>query len=270
MLVKLIFLLSALATASLQHSYQPAKASINAVQGVDFSGDPTGPEFRQKFAEFDAASLRCQQEHRKSCHERNMNTTLLRLRDGSIFFDAKLAVDADGSSYWKSLPRSRRGTNSPNTSLRYPMKGRPSIDPDHVPYIVIPGGAFPKTLKVTVGDVAVVVYEKRLAYAVVGDIGPANQIGEGSLLLHANLEHPACRTRNSAGQCITIINQSIDSGVMFFIFPETHCSLLEGLTPENINERIKEIASSRWHALKAKNHTSPATSAIVQCRNSRS
>ncbi|HET6552204.1 MAG TPA: glycoside hydrolase family 75 protein [Dyella sp.] len=267
----LILALGALASAPLhtQPSYTPPKASMGVIAGVNLTGEVASSSLQQRFASFDRAARKCRQDHRKSCQEQNNNTTLLRLKNGTIFFDAKLAVDADGSDYAKSLSSSQRGTNSPNTSLRYPLKGSPSVDADHVAYIAIPGGGFPSTLNVKVGDVAVVVHGDKLAYAVVADIGPENQIGEGSLRLHEELGHSVCKTRNEQGDCTKIVEQSIGSDVMFFIFPGTHSGFIAGLTPENINARIEKLASLRWDALKTQHGSSTLTTDMSSSDTSR-
>jgi hypothetical protein len=61
-------------------------------------------------------------------------------------------------------------------------------DATKVPFIVISGGLkFPMTGPWQPGDLAVVVWRGRVAYAVVGDTGPRTKLGEGSRALLADL-----------------------------------------------------------------------------------
>jgi hypothetical protein len=55
------------------------------------------------------------------------------------------------------------------------------VDAARVPYIVLPGGLnLPVATPWSVGDIALVAWKGRSVYAVVGDTGPGNKIGEAS------------------------------------------------------------------------------------------
>lgn len=57
-------------------------------------------------------------------------------------------------------------------------------DASRIPFIVIPGGVMlPDGMRGRPGDLAIVVANGRTAYAVIGDSGPANKLGEGSQAL---------------------------------------------------------------------------------------
>jgi hypothetical protein len=161
------------------------------------------------------------------------NTVFLKLADGTIFYDAKMAIDADGS--WLSM--AHKGTNQGNTSLRYPLPNKPSLDADRVPYIVIP---YPdlRELRIETGDIAAVVWRDYLVYAIVGDYGPPCKLGEGSIELHERLGYEACKERDSNGACTSTAPSGIEANVLYFIFPGSRSKVMDGLAPENINDRI--------------------------------
>ena len=136
---------------------------------------------------------------------------VLKLKDGTIFYDAKMAIDADGAEFTKTTPGL---TDQADTSFRYPLSGSPSLDADKVPYIVVPGSEFEKPLGIQLGDIAAVVYRERVVFAIVGDHGPKCKIGEGSIQLHELLGQKACKKRDQNGVCQAAADDSIDRNVL--------------------------------------------------------
>jgi Fungal chitosanase of glycosyl hydrolase group 75 len=248
MLKSLVALLILISEPTLAQSvFTPPADSVSLLQGVQIIGNPIGDKFRSRFLECDSKNTCDGRTLTRGCtSDRNQNSTLLRLRGGVVFYDGKMGVDADGSPY---AINHLGQTNDPNTSLRYPIKGSPSINADRVPYIVLPLGGFVDTLGVQTGDVGAVVYGGKRIYVVVADYGPPCKIGEGSIQAHEMLGHKVCRERSPNGDCAKLHDVSISRGVLYFIFPNTHKSLSEGLTPGNINNRIEVIGSSEWQKL---------------------
>lgn len=234
------------AAPQLRGSYSPPSESGGALAGVSFTGQPVGTHFVSRFSECDAHDT-CNGKalNYKCSTDRNENTVLLRLKNGVVFFDGKLGVDADGSPYAKTH---QDNVNQDQTSLRYPLKGDPSVNADRVPFVVIPLGGFGKELGVEPGDVAVVVWKSKRVFAVVGDEGPPCKIGEGSIALHEALGHSVCRHRSSAGDCQELRDASIENNVLYFIFPHTKAQLYPGLTPDNVGARIESIGTKAWTA----------------------
>ncbi|WP_448670441.1 hypothetical protein [Pseudoxanthomonas mexicana] len=216
------------------------------VDAVILAGEPVGARFRARFQECDSSST-CDGERLKygCARDPNRNSYLLRLKGGAIAFNAKMGLDADGSAY--SLQK--KGVDQPETSLRYPMRGSPSIKSDHVPFIVIPLGGFDDELGVGVGDVAAVTYRDMRVFAIVADKGPKCKIGEGSIKLHEMLDHRVCLDWSSTGDCTKIRDIGIERGVSYIIFPGTKEKLYDGLTPENINQRIEAVGEEAWTEL---------------------
>jgi hypothetical protein len=172
----------------------------------------------------------------------------LELRDGTIFFDAKMGVDADGSELSKIRPGA---TDQSETSFRYPLPNSPSLDADKIPYIVVPGSDFEKPLGIEAGDIAAVIYKDHLVYAIVGDHGPKCKIGEGSIQLHEKLGHKGCKKRDKQGDCIVAGAISIERDVLYFIFPRSRGRIIDGLTPENITGRLNSEGEKLMDALKS-------------------
>ena len=200
-------------------------------------GKPVGKRFLERFNECDAHNSCDGGTTRSRCsNDSNRATTLLELPHNVLFFDAKLAIDADGSPLARNDPGK---TDQKDTSLRYPLPKEPSVDADKVPYIVVPQGGFMEELGVKLGDLVAVVYQDKLAYAIVGDEGPKCKIGEGSIELHQRLKHAVCRSRNAKGECTRLHDESIEKDVLYFIFRGSNALVLEGLTPANINTRIQ-------------------------------
>lgn len=237
-----------------QQTWQPPRASAPLVAGIPISsGVPVGRRFRHRFLEFDNdCTCDGKPQKKQDCDlDPNSNHVLFKL-NSVIFFDAKLDIDNDGSPY----SRLRRNTDQPETSLRYEgLPARPSLNADAVPYIVLPLGGFIQDLGLEKGDLAAVIYKDKLVYAIVGDEGPECKIGEGSIQLHELLGNPVCRKRNAAGDCIDVDeNRGIDNNVLFFVFPDSARLILPGLTPENINSRIRQLGPRLFDALKRAPH----------------
>ena len=161
-LLYLICLLSFSAASTIaQVSFVPPTASAAAVQGVPFSSaQSVGNQFRQRFKECESHNTCDGVKQKFGCSlDPSRNTALLRLPNGTIFFDGKMGLDADGSPIAK---KNATGTDQPETSFRFSVPGSPSVDADKIPFIVLPGGGFGSTLGLQMGDVAAVVFNGKV------------------------------------------------------------------------------------------------------------
>jgi len=135
-----------------------------------------------------------------------------------LAFDSALELDTDG---WQG----DRGDPDwqPNTSLRYSDSS--SLDANRISYFVLPlPASWPKQLGVSLGDYAAVLFKGRLAFAVFGDQGPRNKLGEGSLQLLRELGEERLRPNGS------VINAGTNPGVLTLVFPGS------GATEDRSNE----------------------------------
>jgi len=128
---------------------------------------------------------------------------------GSVLvIDSALELDTDGwlgdqgNADWQS-----------GTSLQYTVS-KTSLDANRVPYFVLPlPTAWPTTFGIHLGDYAAILFDGRLAFAVFGDFGPHNKIGEGSVELLRRLGQERVRPNG------TIINAGTNAGVLTIVFP---------------------------------------------------
>ncbi|MGC2660340.1 MAG: glycoside hydrolase family 75 protein [Bryobacteraceae bacterium] len=123
---------------------------------------------------------------------------------GQLYFQSKLDLDTDGSRYWR-----QDHTGQPDTAVHY-ADGTP-MDADRDNYFVLPGG-FYGHYKIGKGDIGVVIYGNRKAYACFGDVGGPHKLGEGSIALHRALGHETIHHRR-------LTNRGIHSGVITIVFP---------------------------------------------------
>jgi hypothetical protein len=237
----------------LSQSYSPPAASASVIAPISFdSATPLDPVLHQRFQTCDDHDLCDGEPPKYKCsNDPSRNSVFLKLKDGTIFFNAKMAVDADGAEFTKTNPGK---TDQRDTSLRYPLTGKPSLDSDKVPYIVLPSSGIKSTIGIEKGDLAAVVYRDKVAFAIVGDYGPPCKIGEGSIQLHDLLGHKGCRKRDQNGVCQAAANDSIERDVLYFVFPGSKAKVIDGLTPEKINQRVETQGKNLWDALRSAYH----------------
>ena len=147
------------------------------------------------------------------------------LPGGQIFYEAALALDTDGSRYYKQDP-----TGQKITSITNPDDS--PVDADTVPYFVMPCKGFQRKLGVRLGDIAAVIWQDKVEFAVFADCGP-DALGEGSIALHRSLGHETV----AEGK---LINEDFPEPVITIVFPQ---SGIEGQpqTPEKIRETGREL-----------------------------
>lgn len=226
--------------------YAVPASSARALRGVDFAkAQIIAPELTQLYQNCDQRS-----DYGGCAQDPANNTVLLKFPDnkaaiGPVFFDAKMAIDADGSA----LSKKAEHPNQPETALRYPTNGE-SLDSERVPYIVMPMGGFRQASGVVLGDLAAVVKDGQVHFAIVGDVGPRTHIGEGSMYLHTQFGRHICQAHDEVGNCSQFTDTSMDAPVLYFLFPDTKKLIFDaskdGLAPDNINERLTRVGQRVW------------------------
>ncbi|MFG3250122.1 glycoside hydrolase family 75 protein [Streptomyces sp. NPDC048187] len=123
----------------------------------------------------------------------------------AVYWKADLDVDCDG----RPGDRCNSGTDaqfSPTTA--YPdSDGRP-LDAERLPYVVVPGPSDiwdHRADDVSGGSLAALVHGDRVRYAVVGDVGPRDLIGEASYAAARSLDIPADPEGGGAASDVTYI-----------------------------------------------------------------
>jgi len=218
--------------------YQPPERSAQALEGISFSKSARAPKAAHYLAAFAAA------DQLPKYHKDPSNCkTLLQFSDGTIYYDAKMAIDADGSPRAKSLDPA----GQPDTSHHFPS-GEP-FDAETIPYIVLPesktGETFIEDMGLALGDLAVVVYKNEIAPAIFADEGPVSRIGEGSIRLHELLPVHSPWSDSDHTQ---VFDSSVDGKVLVFVFPGSNID--DQLTPDKAVEKISTAALERFNELK--------------------
>lgn len=258
-------------TARSQTAYAPPP-SASRLAAVDFAAAvPVDETYRQAFTDCDRGAgqrkdhflgvdLRLpgvpesKQYYKCSRNPSNVKA-LLRLADGAIYWHSKMALDVDGSwAAWNNLPGA---TDLKETAYKWPGSPNPSarsaqIDPDRIPYIVMPtaglsrlssvrsgemGGMFKAKTGLRLGDMGVVIYKDRWTPAMIADGGPFMRLGEGSSRAFEALGESRCKkwsadgtTCVGPGSAYPYRNYGIGEDVIFIVYPGTRRA---DLTPRN-------------------------------------
>lgn len=140
--------------------------------------------------------------------------TLRLLPSGQLYFDSRLELDTDG---WPG--GSGRGDKHYQTATSYRLADKTPIDANTVPYFVLPQPTdWVRGFGIWLGDVAAVLYEGKLAFAVFADFGGTDTIGEGSIELLRQLGMERLRDGR-------IINRGTPRGVVTIVFPGSRPAL---------------------------------------------
>ena len=243
--------------------YQPPEASRALLETIDFAAAaPVDEGYRAEFQ-------RCDDENkfrgatltgwRRCSTDKNNVKALLKLADGSIYFESKLGLDLDGS--WKTW-HDPASADQRTTWYQWPRTCSASerdaegecpqeqVDAEHVPFIVIPirgpttalGKEFQDQTGVGKGDFGVIIYRDRWVPGFVADGGPYNKLGEGSAAALAALGVDRCTRHNAEGFCTRYREASIEQEVVTIIFPG---SSRAGMTAATAMEWMCDEADER-------------------------
>lgn len=135
---------------------------------------------------------------------------------GAVFWKADLDIDCDGQTTAHCNAQADP-LYSPGTAY-VQSDGRP-LNAETLPYIVVPAASSrwsPAASGVRGGSVAAVVYQDRVQYAVVGDTGPSDLIGEASYATARGLGIPAGPS-----------DGGVPSGVTYIVFKDSKATPIE-------------------------------------------
>ncbi|NOS75505.1 MAG: hypothetical protein HOP36_13445 [Methyloglobulus sp.] len=183
----------------------------------------------------------------KCTTDKNNVKRVVQFQDKTVLFEAKAAVDADGSPV--SCGSNRSKTDQCETWLTYDsVSSKKYIDSEQVPFVVIPSASpifdkknslsnvsFMRSTGIGKGDLAVAIYRGNCSFGIVGDLGPYFRLGEMSIASHSELKNPQCIDNEKP--CKRLVagggGRGIPSSVTYIIFPGTRP---KPLTAENIIE----------------------------------
>lgn len=244
-----------LLTAPVQ--YAPPASSAPVLTGIKFeTATPVDESYRNEFHRCDTLNKFKNQTmsgHRKCSNDQNRVKALLKFPDGSIFFESKLSLDIDGS--WKACNNAGSTDQCPTWFRWKNQTGNARfVDADKFPYVAIPIAGlngvndpeFRNKTGVDKGDLGVVVFRDKVVPVFVADGGPHNKLGEGSTALLKAIGQDRC-LQWTDGHCERFHDVSVESGVLFFLFPH---SAIPDLTPQNGLQKIHDEALRRFQQLK--------------------
>jgi N-acetylmuramoyl-L-alanine amidase/Fungal chitosanase of glycosyl hydrolase group 75 len=175
-----------------------------------------GGEYVKKFAKFDDTA----QGRRDPSRCRG----LYRFPSGALYWESKMAVDADGSPTPSVLDSS--SGSSPNTSIRFADQRRNSVNAEVVPYFVLPqpdrndGLDMAQQFSIKLGALGVVIYGNKITGAIFADAGPAFKIGEASIRVHELVRKAPAPWKGDPAKKM-LLDASVESGVVYIVFPGT-------------------------------------------------
>jgi hypothetical protein len=216
--------------------YRPPEESLPKLAGIDFSqAVEVLQNWKRRFDAEDASS-----------EDPNKCKGLFRFPDGTLFYEAKAAICADGWSGAEAGDATGQSTTSvPLIGGRSPVY----FDATKIPYVVLPKNGFETEAGVAILDLGMVIYKDRVCPVIFCDRGPSNKIGELSIRAHEVLGHDPWRDASHT----RIKNSSIEEGVLYFIFPGSKITQ-PTLTEANVNALITERVEERWASFA---HSSP-------------
>lgn len=135
---------------------------------------------------------------------------------GAVFWTADMDIDCDGRVTPHCNPRTDPDFSA---ATAYQQSDGRYLSAEELPYIVVPAAGDiwnPRSHGIEGGSVAAVVHQGRVSYAVVGDVGPSDIIGEAS---YAAAEALGIRPDPHAG--------GTASGVTYIVFGDTRVAPIE-------------------------------------------
>lgn len=126
---------------------------------------------------------------------------------GAVFFTADMDIDCDGKPS-ATCSKATDPSFQPDTAAQASTGG--ALDAAILPYIVLPGTSSRWSYTasgIAMGSVAAVIYNGKVQFGIVGDVGPTSIIGEASYAMAKSLGIPS---NPSTG--------GVDSGVTYIVF----------------------------------------------------
>lgn len=209
--------------------YSPPIKSRGLLKGVRFDrAARVGVKYTDRFKRWDDSQW--------SGKDPNLCKGMYEIPNGKkksvLYWDAKMALDADGAS--EAVCKQSSGA-SKDTS--YHFKDGTGLNAEIVPYFVAPtfddpakvatgkpwegsGDRFVDEFKLRAGNLGVVIFESKIAGAIFADEGPAMKIGEASIRVHELIRHPPLPWKGDPADKI-LIDASEDKNVLYLVFRDT-------------------------------------------------
>jgi hypothetical protein len=280
--------------SAVAQTYSPPASSASLLAKLDVSHAlPLDEDYRLQFVDCDGSGVSgkrnsfrghsvvrpnqpADRQHYLCSADPSNVRALLKLPDGGVYWQSKMALDVDGS--WVAWEGTPGATDQKETSYNWPgvapeNSREAQIDPDRFPFIVIPAeglqqltGAeswglakeFASITGLKMGDMGVVVYHGRWTPVFVGDGGPFMKLGEGSARVFEGIGQTRCKEWNAdKTRCVgpghgryPYRNSGLSKDVIFIVWPNTAKA---DMGPENAMQTICEFAKEKLGAADSPN-----------------
>jgi hypothetical protein len=277
--------------AAVAQTHVPPAASADLLRGVDFSkAKPVDEEYRKQFVACDgdapgevgknkfrgftlSGNYRCSTDPSRI-------KVLLKLADGAIYWESKMALDVDGSwaawsgtKWTNSQGQVIKTTDLCGTSLKWgPVPGgndckhpEAQVDPDRFPFVVIPtngikkitgdahtklGAEFRDKTGLDMRDIGVAILKGKWTPVFIADGGPFMRLGEGSPRVFEAFGESRCKKWSGDGKrCVgpggTVYpyrNFGVSKDVVFILYPKSGKA---DMTLDNAIARICDFAREK-------------------------
>jgi hypothetical protein len=210
-------------------AYSPPKKSQGVLKGVRFDkAKRVGEKYAARFARWDALPA--------SGKDPNCFKVLLEIPNGkqqpALYWDAKMAVDADGAS-----PEVRKQSSGASQDTSYHFADGTGLNAEVVPYFVVPtyddptkvgpgrpwegsGDSFVADCHLRHGNLGVVIFGSKVCGAIFGDEGPPTKIGEASIRVHERIRRLPLPWKGDPAKKI-LKDASEERNVLYFVFRDT-------------------------------------------------
>lgn len=155
--------------------------------------------------------------------------TIFKLNSGELYIEGNMYLSTNGSPN-VSLLDPIHGVLQ--TSLKYPDRtGQEQfVNSEQISYFLLPKDLY-EPFKIKLGDIAVFIYNNKIAYAVFADVGESHKSAGGSIALANALGHDAIVDN--------IINRGISDDVICIVFPNSGDGTPQ--KPDQIQQKGEEL-----------------------------
>jgi hypothetical protein len=216
------------ATLTTPDGYEPPARLRKLLDGVRFDrAQRVGLKYTERFTRWDVTKA--------GKTDPSLCKGLYKFQDSVLFWESKMAVDADGSTT-PSVLKSSSGSQV-KTSYCFSDAARTPVNAEIVPYFVIPTFDDPKRARpgkpfegsrdrftddfgLKLGNLGVVLFGSKIAGAIFADEGPAMKIGEASIRVHELIRKAGSPWKGDPAKKI-LLDASEERGVLYFVFSDT-------------------------------------------------
>jgi hypothetical protein len=245
-------------TLTTPDGYTPPAKSQAAVGNVPFDrATRVGQKYTHRFARWDKAP--------NGRSDPSLCKGLYQFPTGELFWESKMAVDADGAT----TPSVLASSSGSQEKTSYFFRNGTPVNAEIVPYFVVPTfddpaharpdrpfegsrDRFTSDFGLQHGNLGAVIFDGKVTGAIFADEGPAMKIGEASIRVHELIRKPGAPWKGDPARKI-LLDASEGSGVLYFVFPDTKFDI-NTFAPDKQQDMaaaIQQAAMTRFAKLNA-------------------